>query len=505
MSKELADATAEEEQAIKDFDALAAAKTKEIEGLTKMIEEKIGRLGKVGVEVVNMLDDLEDTKEGLAEDKKFLAELEKGCATKEKEWAERCKVRSEELLAIADTIKMLNDDDALELFKKTLPSPSFLQTTASSTEVAAQARAVLRSARQHGTHDHRLDLISLMLHGKKVNFDKIIKMIDDMVALLHEEQGADDDKKAQCEKDLDAADDQRKELEKALSDLEKTMAEEKESIATLTEEIVALVKGIEDLDKEVAGRTDQRKEENSDFVREMASHSAAKELIGLAKNRMNKFYNPKLYKAPPKRELNEEERLTLNMGGTLAPTAAPGGIAGTGVEAAFVQIAATSQQRDAPPPPPETWDAYSKNSEQGNGVIGMMDNLIKDLSTEITEMEFDEKDAQKDYEAFMSDAKEKRTTDSKSVAQKEQQKADTVMSLEQNEEDHGATLQQAFANHELIGSLHGECDWLIQYYDVRKEARAGEIEALKKAKAVLSGADYSFIQVGSSFLRRTKF
>merc|ERR1712032_1787120 len=123
------------------------------------------------------------------------------------------------------------------------------------------------------------------------------------------------------------------------------------------------------------------------------------------------------------------------MGGTLAPTAAPGGIAGTGVEAAFVQIAATSQQRDAPPPPPETWDAYSKNSEQGNGVIGMMDNSIKDLSTEITEMEFDEKDAQEDYENFMADAKEKRTTDSKSVA--------------------------------LIGSLHADCDWLIQYYEVR--------------------------------------
>merc|ERR1719201_2381025 len=157
MSKELADATAEEEQAIKDFDALAAAKTKEIEGLTKMIEEKIGRLGKVGVEVVNMLDDLEDTKEGLAEDKKFLAELEKGCATKEKEWAERCKVRSEELLAIADTIKMLNDDDALELFKKTLPTPALLQIQASAQEMKKRALVALQ---QTSKPDFRLNLIA---------------------------------------------------------------------------------------------------------------------------------------------------------------------------------------------------------------------------------------------------------------------------------------------------------------------------------------------------------
>jgi len=80
---------------------------------------------------------------------------------------------------------------------------------------------------------------------------------------------------------------------------------------------------------------------------------------------MNKFYTPKLYKPAPKREMSEEERLTVNFGGTLAPTAAPGGIAGTGIALA----------QGAPPPPPETWGAYSKASEAGNGVISMMDVL----------------------------------------------------------------------------------------------------------------------------------
>merc|ERR1711998_343700 len=112
--------------------------------------------------IVGMKEDLSDSEESLEEDKKFLAELEKGCATKEKEWAERCKIRSEELLAIADTIKMLNDDDALELFKKTLPAPSFLQQQVTAKEVASKARSILRASK---AHDHRLDLIGLMLHG----------------------------------------------------------------------------------------------------------------------------------------------------------------------------------------------------------------------------------------------------------------------------------------------------------------------------------------------------
>merc|ERR1719201_2178338 len=118
-------------------------------------------------------------------------------------------------------------------------------------------------------------------------------------------------------------------------------------------------------------------------------------------------------------------------------------------------------------------------------------------------MEENEKDAQEEYEEFMADAAEKRTADSKSIGQKEMQKADTESSLQQNEEDHDGTMKALFANHQLIVNLHASCDWLIKYFDVRKEARNGEIDALKKAKAVLSGADYSFIQT-SSFLRRTK-
>merc|ERR1719321_942286 len=108
----------------------------------------------------------------------------------------------------------------------------------------------------------------------------------------------------------------------------------------------------------------------------MASNTAAKELIGMAKNRMNKFYNPKLYKPPPKRELTEEERITQNMGGTLEPTAPPGGIAGTGVTAldqdavSFVQVRTHDSldlaldSDDAPPPPPAADMSYKKKGEE---------------------------------------------------------------------------------------------------------------------------------------------
>merc|ERR1719321_75760 len=135
MAADLKEITEAEEKAKADFEGMMKAKAAQIEALTQEIEEKTERLGNRGVELVNMKEDLEDTKKSLAEDKAFLADLEKNCATKKAEWAVRQKTRAEELLAILDTIKILNDDDALELFKKTLPSPSLLQVKASAQEV----------------------------------------------------------------------------------------------------------------------------------------------------------------------------------------------------------------------------------------------------------------------------------------------------------------------------------------------------------------------------------
>jgi len=481
MESDLAEITATEEKAIKDFSGLMAAKTKEINSLTKEIETKIAQVGELGVQLVTEKEDLDDTSKQLVEDEKFLKDLEKNCKTKEEEWATRCKIRAEEILAIADTIKILNDDDALELFKKTLPSPSLLQLATTNQALKSQALETLKQ----GKGDFRLNLIALALKGKKVSFDKVLTMIDEMVTLLKSEQVADDDKKEYCEKMIDETEDKVKELELSVSDLEKAIADAKESIASLAEEIEALEDGIKQLDKDVAEATEQRKEEHADSVETLTNDNAAKELIGIAKNRMNKFYNPKLYKPPPKRELSEEEQITVNMGGTLAPTAAPGGIAGTGVTA-LAQV--------APPPPPETFGAYAKKGGESGGVIAMMDMMIADLDKEITEVEVEEKEAQKEYEQFMADSAEKRALDAKSIEDKESAKADLESKLLKDEDSKKATVKEAMATHEYLAEVHADCDWLLTNFETRKTARAGEVDALTKAKAVLSGADYSLIQ-----------
>jgi len=440
------DAQDAEDAAIKTFEELMAAKKKEVEALSKDIETKLDRSGNLGVQIAQMKNDLGDTEEALAANKEFLANLEKNCEIKKKEWEVVVKTRAEELAALADTIKILNDDDALELFKKTLPSASSLMQIQLSTDATRMGvlKMLKHFMREKPVHD-RIGFIALALEGKKIGF------------------------------------------ERAFADLETAIENAQEDIAKLGEEIDVLKAAIKELDKNVMEATEQRKEENEDFKDLMASDTAAKEIMKFAKNRLNKFYNPKLYKAPPKKELSKEDRIVENMSGSAA---------------LFAQVSQHSHQ-EAPPPPPESFKAYSKKSEDNMGVIAMIDLLIADLDKEMTVAETDEKDAQADYETLMKDSASKRTKDSKLLSEKESIKAETEADLESHTEEKAATSKELMSTMQYIQSLHNECDFLLKYFDVRKEARASEIDAMGKAKAVLQGADYSLLQMSNAgFLHR---
>jgi len=472
--------TNEESSKVKTFKALLAAKLKEIDALTKLIEAKIKLIGELEVKLVNLKEQLTDEEATLVENKKLLGNIDKICDAKKKEYELRVKTRGEELLAIADTIKILNDDDALDLFKKTLPSASLMQVPVRKGELRKRALILLQRARNEVDRPRRsnLSLLILALSGKKVSMTKVIKMIDDMVALLKEEQLADDNKKEYCEVTIDHTEDSKKELEHDISDLSKAIDDMTSTIATLGEEIVALKEGIVSLDKSVAEATEQRKEENEDYTALMASNTAALELLEMAKNRLNKFYNPKLYKPPPT---------------TPAPNA----------EWAHLELGQQKAKPVVMEPPPETWGAYEKKGEESNSVIGMIDDLKKELEVEMSEATAEEKNSQEEYETLMAESAEKRVTDTNAIAAKTGEKAELEGDLVQAKDDKGNKLKEAMATEKFLGDLHLECDWLLKNFVLRKEARDSEIDALGKAKAVLSGADYSFIQKRGVTLRTT--
>merc|ERR1719428_2575424 len=228
--------------------------------------------------------------------------------------------------------------------------------------------------------------------GKTQNFGEIIKAIDEMVTILGKEQKEDDKQKGWCQDELDKAADEETSAKEKLAQVDAQIAEMTDTIAALGEEIATLGESIKALDKTVAQATEQRKEEHEEALAAAQMSQAAVGLVGKAKARMNKFYNPSMVQTQQ----------------------APG----------FLQIRAHRARRDLfslsedddQPEAPETFSGEVKKNEKSAGVIGMMDMIIRDLENDMKDAEYEEKTAQEDYAKLMSESETSRQQDSKGIA-----------------------------------------------------------------------------------------
>jgi len=476
MEAELKEAVETEAKAVAGYTEIKTSKEKEIEMATEAIETKMARAGELAVSVVQTKDALEDEKEELADTQKFIATLKRDCATKEKDFAERSKLRAEEVSAISDAIGILNDDDALDVFKKAMPSAllqatGFLQKADGKASRGSKAVAILSSKATSVNMKLLLFSMSIKLKSKSLGgFDEVMKMIDDMVVLLGKQTAEDEKQKAWCEGEFEKAADEEAASKTKLGQTDAELAELTDKISELMEEISALGSGIAALDKSVAEATEMRKEQHAEYVSAMQLNEVAVGLVEKAKNRMQKFYNPTLYKAAPKTERTMEQKIID---------------AGT-----FAQLHRRSDV--APPPAPEMPTGAPTKNAKSAGVLSMMDTIVSDLKSDMKDSEYEEKTAQTEYAELMSDSQETRAGDVKALTGKETTKATTEEQLTAAKETRSATAIDLKQVQSVIADLHVSCDFIMQNFDLRAEARANEVEGLKNAKAVLAGASYSF-------------
>ena len=120
-----------------------------------------------------------------------------------------------------------------------------------------------------------------------------------------------------------------------------------------------------------------------------------------------------------------------------------------------------------------------------------MDMMIGDVKTDLTEGEHAEEMAQKDYENLMAASQKTRATNAESITEKESASAEWTEKIENAKTEQASTTEALAKVKEYIAGLHSSCDFLIENYGARKEARTNEIEGLKNAKSVLAGANFS--------------
>jgi chromosome segregation ATPase len=302
-----------------------------------------------------------------------------------------------------------------------------------------------------------------MLKSHNAGFETVVKMIDGMVANNAKEQKDDDEKRDFCNAELLKTEDHETALKGDISDLSADLEEKEDAVATLASEIKALQQGVNDLDKSVVEATEQRKDEHAEFLSTAAANQAALELIKMATNRMNKFYQPSLYKAPPTTTVEDS----------------PYG---------FVQL---SLRKAEPGAAPETFEGDYKKSEGSTGIIAMMNQMSKDVEMDIQDGKHEEETAQKDYEGAMKDAATKRSDDSKLMVEKNGAKADQQTNAQSVRAERGTKREQLNIAQDKLYDLHVDCNHVLQNYDESKANRAKENDMLSQAKSVLSGASYN--------------
>jgi len=509
MTNSLAELRAEETKNREGYDDLKAAKASEIDANKNSIIEKEKRVGALALSISQAANSLDDAQEELTDAQNFLANMKEECATMEKNRDIRLKMRTEEIAAIGEAIKILSDDDALDVFKKALPGAALVQHQQTYDALLQLTRKDVTVKVRH-TAKNKLMLLSLNERSRTVEepggpvteehvagAQKVVAtMVTNMIAGLHDEDVADEHKKAWCVNETTVQHQIETEKKTLIEKTTATIADLEDQIAGLTEAIKMLESKINDMDKMVHEATVQRKEEHQEFVDELATMASAVHLIGKAKKRLEKFYSPKKYAADRKAEKDAafkaagiEEQFGVSLLHSSVSQAAvkrrtASLMQGVGEIDSFVQRRQTLRMRVAPVVLPTTPGTYEK--KESGGVIGLMTQFETDLKTDMTESETEEKHAAQDYTRIMKDAHDTRAQDVKSLHHDKASKATLSQKMLDDKTLLKSTIEELHNLQLYLSQLHVECDFLMKNFEVRHEGRVDEELGLENTRSIMT-------------------
>jgi hypothetical protein len=519
MAKDLAEQTAAEKTSALGYGQLKAAKEQEISAASEAIIAKEKRSGSLAVSLTTAKDAFEDAEKELDDASKYLKALTTHCETTKSQRATRINMRAEEISAISEAIKILTDDDALETFKKAIPSASLitskrktfdalvqfsklgdkkkkslLQTATSASTKEAQtlfsegqkamkhpglfrARNVIDKLRkQHPSKELSLLLTTISgamradtngpAEADTAKYagaaEKVVgTMVDDMVHVLHDDDVEDEHKKEWCANETEKVNTIKAEKQELVDQTSASIEQMTDEIAQLTEDIKVINEEIAANDKEVYETSELRKKEHQEFVDTFSTLDTARRLIDKAATRLHKFYNPKDHHK--KQEKVKDDALR---------------------EAGLKWDALLQKSKVAPPVIPETPGTYKK--QESGGVLGLMAEMKEELTADMTESETEEKFSAKDYARMMKEAQETRALDVKRLNGKKSAKADLEDKLLEAKDLRKLTLDELNNIQLYMVQLSSECDFLMRNFEARHEGRVSEEVGLEDAKTIVT-------------------
>lgn len=459
---DLSQAQKEELQAQEEYTALKAAKEEELAAGQKKLAQLEQDDAEYRSKNAEAYDEYNDTQDALEVCQTFLANLEKRCAETDAEYDARMKSRNEELVAIQDTIGILNTDAAFNNFDKTV-NAAFLQTKlmrgkalqTRGTALRARAAAVLRRT-------GNAQLASLAQAVELDAFEKVKAAIDKMVEELSKQQQDEVEHRDWCLGEMhtnkastEAEYDKKTSLETKITDTETRIEE-------LVKEIEVKTKSIEEMQSEMKKLSEVREAEHADYQETMADQHITQVILEKAINRMKQVYSDYVVELQMQQQQQEDSD-------------EPG--------APHIE---TSGNHTDPGNGPARFTKYEQHAG-GDRVITMLEEIMGESKRLEDEAQVAEMDAQSVYENNMKDMNRNIAAFQKGIVDMTEEKATSEQDLTMAKSDLKATMVELEGLNSELGDLKLSCDFVLKNFDARQEARAAEMDALREAKAILSG------------------
>lgn len=442
MEGDLSEAQKIEQQRTAAFAELSAAKTQEIDAGYKMSEEKEDQLANQDNALAEAKEDLSQEEGVLAADQKFVKNLKETCEEADKNFEKRKSARQAEMVALSETIGILQGDEARDAMSGTF---SFLQVSARSQAESKQRHRVAQMLRRAAKEAQDPELSMLATSVELDAFTRVKKAIDDMIAMLGQQQKDEVKKSDWCKSEFQSN-------EMATAKMNTRQAEIEAKLAKLEADIKELEAGIADAKAQIAetqvelqkaGMT--RKQENLDFQKVVADQTVTIEVLHKALDRLATYY-------------------------------------------ALVQTKGNSWiQRQTPEVPQMEY----KKSAGATGVMEMIEKLVHDARELMSDSKMSESSAQAAYEKLISDSNLSIQTLQKEVVSKTQSKVDAEKDRRGAKSDLSEAMRGLEGLAKYNAELHTECDYVLKNFDLRQQSRREEIVALQQAKQILTGASLS--------------
>jgi len=445
----LAQSQKEESENNNAYEDLKKAKKAEIKAGKDQSDTKTDELASTDEKNAQSKQDLDDTRNTLAADNDYLANLQGTCQNVDHQYEERTTTRQLEIQATTKALAFLSSDEAHDLMTRTF-NPALVQESAMSEERKLLSEMLSAAAKK--SRDPRVALLSA--NSKIAAFGKVKKNIQDMIDKLTQEAEDEVKKKDYCVEtitDVDSSDLPTKHRDKA--DLNVVIEDLHMNIDQLSINIEELKAAIAEAQMQLKRAGVDREKANQEFQVVVADQRATGKLLTASLNILKGFYD----------------------------------------KAALLQVQKKTAQPAGPPPPPG-FKTYEKSSSSG-GVMGMMQSIINDAKAMEEEAVRGEKDAQADYEKFVQETNASVDAMNTDMSNKGGAKAKAESDLVERQAELNGVLDTILKLESASKDIHYECDFLLKNFDVRQSTRDDEIYSLKQSLAIFSGASFgAFLQ-----------